>query len=117
MEQDDLLMTKDERQEYLAAIATRFCPQCGDPIEQKPKGRKKLFCSEECRFAWKHKHPQIENWKKTVKLVCPACGKEFLAYQSGNVKHKYCSRACANTGRAMETRRIFDNEYDNSRSG
>ena len=117
LEQDDLLMTKDEQQEFLAAIATRFCPQCGGMIIQNPKGRKKLFCSDECRFAWKHKHPRIENWKKTKKLVCPVCGKEYLAYLSENVVRKYCSRACANTGRTVDMRREAEHDRNSQEVG
>ena len=94
-------LTEKEESEFLNAVAVSFCPECGKELVQNPKGRKKKFCSEECRFAWKQKHPKPENWKFTVR-VCPACGKEFQAYREYNgMKRKYCSRACANHGRAM----------------
>lgn len=95
-------LSAEEEQEFLAAVAHAFCPECGEPVRQKPRGRKKKFCSEECRFAWKNKHPHPENWKKTRIAVCPVCGKEFFASREYQRKRKYCSRACANRGRALE---------------
>ena len=97
-------LTAEEKEEFLDAVAMSFCPECGEEVVQNPKGRRKKFCSEECRFLWKQKHPKPENWKYTVR-ICPACGKEFNAYREYNgMKRKYCSRSCANHGRAMERR-------------
>lgn len=25
------------------------CPRCGNPVEQKPRGRQRLYCSQACR--------------------------------------------------------------------
>ena len=89
---------------YLAQADTRRCPVCGEVFKTKGRGRPKKFCSDACRFAWKNKHPKPENWRK-VTLTCPVCGQEFEARGYGDVKRKYCSRSCANHGRAMERRK------------
>lgn len=102
-EQGTAGLTANEQKEFLDAVAVSFCPECGKEITQNPRGRRKKFCSDACRFAWKNKHPKPENWKM-VALVCPVCGQEFQARGYGNVKRKYCSRSCANHGRAMERR-------------
>ena len=96
-------LTAREQDEFLDAVATGFCPECGKEVVQNPRGRRKKFCSEACRFAWKNKHPRPENWKKVDTYICPVCGREFRSRRSGDVKRKYCSRACANRGRAMKT--------------
>ena len=95
-------LSETERQEYLNAVAVGFCPQCGNVVVQNPKGRRKKFCSEACRYAWKNKHQKPENWKSTRTAVCPVCGKEFLASREYQRLRKYCSRSCSNRGRAME---------------
>ena len=92
----------DEVQEFLAAVVKGFCPECGKAVYQKPRGRRKKFCSDACRLTWKNKHPKPENWKSTRTAVCPVCGKEFLASREYKSKRMYCSHACANRGRALK---------------
>ena len=99
------LLTAQEEQEFLDAVATGFCPNCGVAIVQPPRGRTKKFCSDECRFQWKNKHPKPENWKSSRTAVCPVCGKTFTASREYTRQRKYCSRACANKGRAAERRK------------
>lgn len=98
------LYTKEEELEFLSRVAASFCPNCGAPIIQSGRGRKKKFCSDKCRWEWKNRNPKPENWKSTRTAVCPVCGKEFPASREYKVKRKYCSRACSNRGRAMERR-------------
>ena len=70
-----------------------ICPNCGGLFSQNARGRRKKFCSEKCRTAWKHRHPNPARWKDTARtVICPQCGKEFTAY--GNAKRKYCSHGC-----------------------
>jgi endogenous inhibitor of DNA gyrase (YacG/DUF329 family) len=95
------VLTDADQDEFLAAVAKGFCPECGKAVVQNPRGRHKKFCSEACRFAWKNKHPNPENWKKVETFICPVCGREFRDRCYGDVKRKYCSRACANHARAM----------------
>jgi MYM-type Zinc finger with FCS sequence motif. len=49
-------------------------------------------------------------------LTCPICGREFQAKGYGDVKRKYCSRACANRGRAAERRDANVPEQDNEKA-
>lgn len=95
-------------QEYLDAVATGFCPNCGMPVEQPKRGRPKKFCSERCRFQWKNRHPKPENWKSTRTAVCPVCGKEFLAFREYTHRRKFCSRTCANRSRVAERKQQHD---------
>ena len=90
--------------EFLDAIADCFCPECGAPVVQNPRGRRKVFCCDRCRIAWNHKNPKPQNWKGTRTAICSFCGKSFLASHEQQRKRKYCSRACANRGRAAERR-------------
>ena len=79
-----------------------ICPNCGALFQPSRKGRRKKFCSEKCRTAWHHRHPNPANWKDTSRIaVCPMCGKEFTATREYGRLRKYCSRACANRGRAI----------------
>lgn len=103
-------LTDAEMQEFLSTVTERFCPVCGKPIQQNKRGRTKIFCSDECRFLWKHKHPRIQNWKATRTAICPVCGKSFLAVENHKTPRKYCSHACANKGRAMEKREPREQE-------
>ena len=96
------MLTAQEKQEFLNAVAERFCPNCGAVIIQAPRGRMKKFCSDKCRFQWKNKHPRPENWKSSRKVICLVCGKEFIASREYTRLRKYCSRACANRGKAAE---------------
>ena len=100
---DDFELSADTEKEFMDSLPSGVCPECGKPVYQNPKGRAKKFCSQECRFAWKNKHPHPENWKM-VTLICPVCGEEFKARGNGEVKRKYCSRACANHGRAIRSK-------------
>ena len=82
-----------------------ICPNCGGLFSQNARGRRKKFCSEKCRTAWNHRHPNPARWKNTARVaVCPQCRKEFTATREYGHLRKYCSRACANKGRAAERR-------------
>ena len=89
-------------EELRSSLAKGFCPACGKTITKTPRGRQRVFCSDSCRILWKSKHPQVRNWNTGRKAICPVCGKEFMAYREYGNKRKYCSRACANKGRAMK---------------
>ena len=104
------VLSAEEEKEFEDAVVKGFCPECGKAVYQKPRGRRKKFCSDACRLNWKNKHPKPENWKSTRTAVCPVCGKEFLASREYKSKRKYCSHACANRGRAMEQRAAAEKE-------
>lgn len=68
------------------------CLNCGKPIIQKPKTKKRKFCCSICRTKWWNTH-QWQVKKKTVyNYICPVCGKAFSAY--GNKHRIYCSHSC-----------------------
>ena len=96
------VLSAEEEKEFENAVVKGFCPECGKAVYQNLRGRRKKFCTDSCRFAWKNKHPKPENWKSTRMAVCPVCGKEFLASREYKSKRKYCSHACANRGRAVK---------------
>ena len=102
-----VLMKAKGRNSYrhLSQDRVHRCPACGEVFETKGRGRPKVFCSEKCRTRYHHQHPQPQNWKSTRIAVCPMCGKEFQASREYGHPRKYCSRACANRGRAAERRK------------
>lgn len=100
-------MEKDAPGEFrtMMGVLNGFCPNCGGPVKHNPLGRPKKFCSEKCRSAYNHRHAHPENWKNTSReVVCPVCGNKFTAAREYGRLRKYCSRACANRGRAMKKR-------------
>ena len=58
------------------------CRFCGNPLVQKEKVKKKLFCCNKCRLDWWHKNPDKLSRKATYSFVCAGCGKPFTAYWS-----------------------------------
>lgn len=75
------------------------CANCGKPLMHKLGSKKKRFCSGKCRLAWWAAHPEAVNRKALYSFVCPTCKVEFTAY--GNIKRKYCSRACFGLARRV----------------
>ena len=83
---DESLLTKIQNREA--------CAYCGKPITQNDSpGRKRRFCSDECRRAFWHLHRAEEKQspKAIYTRVCAYCGKTFEVY--GDKDRKYCSRA------------------------
>lgn len=69
-----------------------YCRNCGVPIVQNPKTRKKVFCSAKCRCDWWKAHPQPIMNNSEYRHACANCGKSFAVY--GRTTKKYCSHAC-----------------------
>lgn len=69
------------------------CKQCGKPMVQREKIKKKQFCSYSCRMAWWKAHPELIKRKAFYDMTCTRCGQSFQSY--GNQKRKYCGRACS----------------------
>ena len=72
--------------------AADVCRECGKPLIQVDRMKRRVFCSKECRVKWWKEHPERLNQKAVYQYTCPHCGKPFSAY--GNSKRKYCSHAC-----------------------
>lgn len=69
------------------------CAQCGSEVERVGGVKKKRqFCSRKCRNEFFGHCTNLE-----VPIPCAACGDEFRRKTESN---KYCSRECANKGRA-----------------
>ena len=84
-----------------------ICPNCGGLFNPNPTGRRKRFCSDKCRLTWNHKHPHLERWKDTSRIViCTVCNKEFIATREYKVPRKYCSKSCSNKARAKKHKEI-----------
>ena len=66
-----------------------WCLACGARIKSV---RPAKFCSEECRCAWWHAHPEAGQRRAYYQFTCPECGQGFAAY--GNKTRVYCSHAC-----------------------
>ena len=75
-------------------MANSLCKQCGTPIEQIPKHKKKIFCSKACSQKWWNSHVYLvdRSSKALYHFTCIACGKQFSAY--GKADRKYCSHEC-----------------------
>lgn len=62
------------------------CVCCGVPLVNAPKGRRKKYCSPQCKKMWEAMHPR-ENYTHQ----CIRCGKSF---NSASKTQKYCSHDC-----------------------
>lgn len=68
------------------------CRECGKPIVQQEKKKKRIFCCKSCREKWWTEHADKIDRKAVYTFTCFGCGKEFTAY--GNKNRKYCSHSC-----------------------
>lgn len=70
------------------------CPYCGKLLSNPPTGRKKRFCSDECRRKWwnSNRDKINKNPGAQFEITCKCCGKRFIS--NGNSKRKYCSHDC-----------------------
>lgn len=98
-----LSLTREQVRSYcrrhdisVSTIVEGTCPECGKPVVQVGRGRKRLFCCEACRRAWWKKHEQAARTTRVKEKVCACCGKPFKAYASSR---KYCSHSCYITSR------------------
>ena len=68
------------------------CLFCGGEIPPSKAHRKRMFCSDKCRYSWWYKNRDIKPITNPQEVVCAFCGSTFVAKASA--KRKYCSRAC-----------------------
>lgn len=68
------------------------CRECGEPIVQQEKKKKRIFCCKSCREKWWKEHADRIDRKAVYTFTCAGCGKPFTAY--GNKNRKYCSHGC-----------------------
>lgn len=80
------------------------CEQCGTPLQQPKKRKKKRFCSSGCRMKWWREHREISG--KTVSQICPVCKNTFITYPS---KHQiFCSKSCSGKARWTNAQKHHD---------
>lgn len=65
-----------------------LCRNCGEPLIQTPGAKRKLFCSDACRYAWWN----AERSRQLYHLTCQRCGRKFIS--CGNKNRKFCGREC-----------------------
>ncbi len=68
------------------------CKNCGAIVEQDPKRKTKLFCSDDCRMKWWGLHRDQIKHRAVKSITCPNCGKQIIVY--GNASRKYCCHEC-----------------------
>ena len=82
------LMISDSR----PTDATDRCRECGKPLIQREKTKRRIFCCKACREKWWTEHADRVDRKSIYTFICAGCGKTFTA--SGNRNRKYCSHGC-----------------------
>ena len=90
----------DLGERYVQRVAEKgsdVCPQCGGPVEQTSRTKRKRFCSAACRQAWWNANADLVRRKAVYEYTCARCGKPFAAY--GNANRKYCCHACYTAAR------------------
>lgn len=68
------------------------CRECGKPLVQQEKKKRRIFCCKSCREKWWTEQADRVARKAFYEFSCAGCGKVFTAY--GNSKRKYCSHGC-----------------------
>lgn len=71
-----------------------ICLYCGSVLKHTSLGRRRKFCTEECRRKWWKENADKGTRNETAiyKAVCAYCGTEFESY--GNKNRKYCCHEC-----------------------
>lgn len=67
------------------------CKCCGRPLVHVAGKKRKMFCSDSCRFHFYRQHKELIV-RHMETFVCPVCHKKFLSYKSKNPK--FCSLSC-----------------------
>ena len=70
------------KEEFLYTL----CLNCGKKLKQNSLGRKKKYCSMDCKTEWEKTH------RKSNTFYCEYCGKEYKSL--GIKERKYCSHKC-----------------------
>jgi endogenous inhibitor of DNA gyrase (YacG/DUF329 family) len=77
---------------------SRRCPVCGTAVEVKPRGRKRIYCSDKCRDLGHHPRKTETRWGVRIAYSpvsrtighCRTCGRSVALTKA----QKYCSEAC-----------------------
>ena len=82
------------------------CRQCKKPLERKPRGGEKKFCSDGCRSIWWNNHPYLREARESNRRNCIHCGDVFFCEPSAT--RKYCGRPCYIAARFGKDVRRYD---------
>lgn len=71
-----------------------ICLQCGKRLTRLQPERKRLFCSDECRYKWWNANRKLlpRPLGSREETLCANCGKPILDY--ARKKRRYCSHEC-----------------------
>ena len=53
-------------EEFIEGCVKQFCPYCGVGIIPNTRGRKKIFCSDKCRWAYHKRKKRKTPWELEV---------------------------------------------------
>lgn len=96
----------------------RYCEYCKKEIDEKNVYGKGRFCNKRCQLLSikdKGRQAAIEKAKaikqeKTVKKICPCCGKEFETVSGRKDEKKFCSLHCSATYSGNKSRNVSDEQ-------
>lgn len=98
---NELGITVGSVRNYCSKMGSRgLCKECGKELKLVPGKKKKVFCSDKCRFIWWNKHRGELKHKVMNKVTCKCCGTEFISFT--NSKRTYCSVECYNKIRCKD---------------
>ena len=72
----------------------RKCPVCGGPLLQSVRGRRRKFCSDQCKKQWWNDKWRQEGRFRGRLAECENCGKWFIAVKERHGERRFCSREC-----------------------
>jgi predicted transcriptional regulator len=98
---NELGITVGSVRNYCSKMGSRgLCKECGKELKLVPGKKKKVFCSDKCRFIWWNKHRGELKHKVMNKVTYKCCGTEFISFT--NSKRTYCSVECYNKIRCKD---------------
>ena len=85
------------KEEYVKTFYRRnpidnTCLCCAKELPASTAHRKRMFCSDKCRYTWWYRNRDLKPIPNAVETVCAMCGTTFVSRASA--KRKYCSLAC-----------------------
>ena len=80
------------RNGLVTEVDDTVCVQCGRPVSQNPRRKRKRFCCDACRNKWWNSHKELVLRKSVHTFSCSNCGEEFSAY--GDSHRKFCCHEC-----------------------
>ncbi len=88
------IYSREQRSQDAIPIASEdSCRFCGNPIKSTEGKKKRIFCSQKCRDAFRYQKKKHEPFIR----LCEHCKKEFVAY--GNPTKRFCCRECQKLAR------------------